>query len=207
MNDDVWHAASSSLCSLLQSFIPLSYFNFLTLVDSCLNCVQNKILFPFSGWQLYLRFEIIGLSSQLSAHTSGNGKVLFYLCKCKTKQGQLSMVPLYADHYVLPIHEITIQHDGARPPLLCCVTRLGSFFRNGAKKSARASGFHLIRIMSQSSQLSVDNWQGTGLSHANLAAISRKLKILAFCWYRIKANDVCITGKKWHDRRQKSRDK
>ena len=134
MNDDVWHAASSSLCSLLQAFIPLSYFDFLTLVDSCLNCVQNKILFPFSGWQLYLRFEIIGLSSQLSAHTSGNGKVLFYLSKCKTKQGQLSMVPLYADHYVLPIHEITIQHDGARPPLLCCVTRLGSFFRNGAKK-------------------------------------------------------------------------
>ena len=50
MNGDVWHTASSSLCSLLQSFIPLSYFNLLNLIDSCLNCVQNKILFSFSGW-------------------------------------------------------------------------------------------------------------------------------------------------------------
>ena len=50
MTDNVWHTASSSLCSLLQSFFSLNYFNLLTFIDSCLNCVRSKFLFPFSGW-------------------------------------------------------------------------------------------------------------------------------------------------------------
>ena len=28
----------------------LSYFNLLTFIDSCLNCIWSKFLFPFSGW-------------------------------------------------------------------------------------------------------------------------------------------------------------
>ena len=40
------------------------------------------------------------------------------------------------------------QHFGARPPLLCCIIRVGSFFEMARKKSAKASGFFLIGIQS-----------------------------------------------------------
>ena len=63
MTDSVWHTASTSLCSLLQSYFSLSYFNLLNFIDSCLNCICSKFLFPFSDWQLYSRFEIVSLSS------------------------------------------------------------------------------------------------------------------------------------------------
>ena len=43
----VWHTSSSSLCSLLQSFFSLSYFNLPTFMNSLLNFVWSKFLFPF----------------------------------------------------------------------------------------------------------------------------------------------------------------
>ena len=44
-----------------------------------------------------------------SSHTSRNGKVLFYHSKCKTKPVLLSMVPPFAEHYVLPSCKIPIR--------------------------------------------------------------------------------------------------
>ena len=61
------------------------------------------------------------------------------------------------------------QHFGARLPLLCCIIRVGSFFRNGAGKVCK--GFWVLPY-----------WDS--------------VYILAFCWYMIKAIETCVAGKK-----------
>ena len=60
--------------------------------------------------------------------------------------------------------------------LLCCIIRVGSLFRNGAKKVCKG-------------HWALPYWDS--------------VYILAFCWYVIKAIETCIAGKKWHDRMQK----
>ena len=60
------------------------------------------------------------------------------------------------------------QHFGARPPLLCYIMRVGIFFRNGAGKFCK--GFWVLPY-----------WDS--------------VYILAFCWYMIKAIEICIAGK------------
>ena len=89
-----------------------------------------------------------------------NGKVLFYHSKCKTKPVLLSMVPPFADHYVLPSRKIPIRILstlwGQTTPSVLRYKRRCFFFKMAPKKSGKASGFHLIGIQSQSSWLSVD---------------------------------------------------
>ena len=95
-----------------------------------------------------------------SSHTNRNGRVLFYHSKCKTKPVLLSMVPPFADHYVLPSRKIPIRilstMWGQTTPSVLCYKSRWFFFKMAPKKSGKASGFHLIGIHFQSSWLSGD---------------------------------------------------
>ena len=72
------------------------------------------------------------------------------------------------------------QHFGARPALLCCITRVGSFFRNGMAKVCK--GFWVLPYW----DFSLD---------------------ISFLLIYDKGNWNLHSWKKWHDRMQKCRAK
>ena len=76
-------------------------------------------------------------------------------------------------------------HSGVLGILITFITRVGSFWKWGGKSLQRLLGSAFLGFVRY----------GRELVEPYLAAIWGKLKILAFCWYTIKAIEACIVGK------------